>query len=92
MATARITKRSVDALKPGAKDKYLWDSALAGFGVKCTPTGRKVYIFQYRKGGRTTPTRRVTLGKHGALTPDQARQAAKLVSGRPRTESRGAGA
>ena len=26
MATGRITKRSVDALKPGDRDKLLWDS------------------------------------------------------------------
>ncbi len=77
MATANITKRAVDALKPSDRDTYLWDANLAGFGVKCTPTGHKVYIVQYRKGGRGSPTRRVTLGRHGTLTPDQARQAAK---------------
>ena len=79
MATAKITKRSVDALKPGDRDAYLWDSGLAGFGIKCTPTGHMVYLVQYRTGGRRTPTRRITLGRHGTLTPDQARQAAEKV-------------
>ncbi len=69
MATAKITKRSVDALKPGERDTYLWDTGLAGFGVKCTRTGHKVYLVQYRTGGRGSPTRRITLGKHGTLTP-----------------------
>ena len=77
MATAKITKRSVDALNPGERDTYLWDTSLAGFGVKCTRTGHKVYLAQYRTGGRGSPTRRITLGRHGTLTPDQARQAAE---------------
>ncbi len=77
MTTAKITKRSVDALKPGERDTYLWDTSLAGFGVKCTRTGHKVYLVQYRTGGRSSPTRRITLGRHGTLTPDQARQTAK---------------
>ncbi len=77
MATAKITKRGVDALKPGERDTYLWDTSLAGFGVKCTRTGHKVYLVQYRTGGRGSPTRRITLGRHGTLTPDQARQAAE---------------
>ena len=77
MATAKITKRSVDALRTGEKDTYLWDTSLAGFGVKCTRTSHKVYLVQYRTGGRGSPTRRITLGRHGTLTPDQARQAAE---------------
>lgn len=31
---------------------------------------------QYRLGGRGTPTRRYTIGRHGTLTPDQARNIA----------------
>ena len=27
----KITKRTVDALKPGAKDRFLWDTELKGF-------------------------------------------------------------
>jgi hypothetical protein len=77
----RITKRAIDALRPVAKDQFLWDSDLKGFGVKVTPAGNKVYILQYRKGGRGAPTKRVTIGRHGALTPDQARkEAARLLT------------
>ena len=47
---AVISKRSVDAVRPGAKDAYLWDEELAGFGLKVTPAGRKVYLVQYRLG------------------------------------------
>ena len=52
MATARISKRSVDAAGPGRRDSYLWDDDLSGFGVKITPAGSKTYLIQYRLGGR----------------------------------------
>jgi integrase len=77
----KITKRTVDAVKPNAADQFLWDSDLKGFGLKVTPAGNKVYILQYRKGGRRTPTKRVTIGRHGALTPEQARKEAARLSG-----------
>ena len=32
---------------------------------------------QYRLGGRGSQTKRVTLGKHGVLTPEQARKLAR---------------
>ncbi len=73
----KVTKRTVDALNPGERDVFLWDSDLRGFGVKCTPKGRKVYVVQYQRGGRGNPTRRVTIGPHGPLTPDKARTEAE---------------
>ncbi|MGJ0454164.1 MAG: tyrosine-type recombinase/integrase [Methylocystis sp.] len=80
MAQGRVTKRAVDALECRAgKDRiFLWDDALAGFGVAAFPTGRKVYVAQYRKDGRS---RRVTIGEHGRLTPDEARSQAKVILG-----------
>ncbi len=82
MATGRISKRTVDALKPGERDRYLWDRDLTGFGVKVTPAGGRTYVVQYRLGGRSGRTRRITLGKHGSVTPDEARQMAKHALGR----------
>jgi integrase len=70
----------VDAIKAGGSDLFLWDNGLSGFGVKATPSGAKVYLYQYRVGGRGNPTRRYTIGKHGALTPDQARTRAKQLA------------
>ncbi|WP_245269263.1 tyrosine-type recombinase/integrase [Rhodomicrobium udaipurense] len=54
---------------------------MAGFGAKATPSGACTYLVQYRVGGRGTPTRRFTIGKHGALTPQQARDIAKEQQG-----------
>jgi integrase len=85
MATGKISKRSVEALRSGEKDTYLWDSghedALPGFGVKVTPAGRKVYLVQYRLGGRRGRTRRVTVGVHGRITAEQARARSKFLLG-----------
>lgn len=80
MAIKRITKDSVDGFAKGEGDLFFWDDKLAGFGVKVTPAGAKVYVFQYRIGGRGNPTRRYTIGKHGPLTPDQARARAKELA------------
>jgi integrase len=77
-----ITKTTVDGAAPGTKDAFLWDDKLTGFGLKVTPAGAKVYICQYRTGGRGSPTKRVTIGRHGApWTPDTARRKAKVILG-----------
>ena len=80
MKSKRITKRAVDALRcPAGKDRvFLWDEDLAGFGVAAFPSGKKVYVAQYRQGGRS---RRVTIGEHGRLTPNEARSEAKKTLG-----------
>ena len=83
MATGRITKSTVDALRAlGGKPAFLWDNELRGLGVKATPAGRKVYLVQYRLGGRGGRAQRVTLGTHGNITADEARQKAKQVLGK----------
>ena len=67
--------------KPTSTDIYLWDADLSGFGLKITPAGRKVYLIQYRLGGRRGRTRRITIGHHGELTPITARMEAKRLLG-----------
>lgn len=66
----KITKRSVDAATPADKEFFLWDDELKGFGLRVYPSGRKMYLAQFRIGGRL---RRVNIGLHGALTPELAR-------------------
>jgi integrase len=79
MTTDRITKRTVDALPAAPHDQFLWDSQLKGFGLKQTGSGRRVYIVQYRMGGRGFPVRRYTIGPHGAWTPETARKEAERL-------------
>src|SRR5271166_3704949 len=82
----KITKRAVDALRAQSaatgKTIYLWDSELTGFGVVSTKTGACSYFIEYRLGGRGTPSKRMTIGKHGVLTPDEARKLAKEELGK----------
>lgn len=78
----KISKRTVDSATVGVRDSFLWDTELKGFGLKVTPTGSRIYIVQYRTGGRGSPTRRFTIGKHGApWTPEKAREEAKRLLG-----------
>ncbi len=74
----RLTKRNIDALTPREKAYPEYDDDLAGFGLMVYPSGVKSWIVEYRPhgGGRGVTKKRVTLGKTGALTPDQARKAA----------------
>lgn len=69
----KLTKRSVEGLEPRDTDYLVFDSELPGFGVRVMPSGRKSYLVQYRSGGRT---RRFSLGRHGALTAEEARKEA----------------
>jgi integrase len=78
---ANITKRAVDAAGARSIDSYLWDRELHGFGLKVTPAGSKVYLVQYQLGGRKGRTRRVTIGRHGEITPTFARAEAKRLLG-----------
>jgi len=76
----RISKRLIDALVPAARDVWLWDDSLLGFGLRLTPGGARTFVIQYR-----TPagkTRRLAIGRHGRVTPEQARKiaAAKIAS------------
>lgn len=67
---AKLTKRTIEALEPADKDYFVWDGELSGLGIRVFPTGRKQFVLQYRFG-RTS--RRMSLGRFGAITPDQAR-------------------
>jgi hypothetical protein len=77
-AKVRISKRSIDALKAQEADYFVWDKDLPGFGVRVFASGRKSYLVQYRNPRRTG---RITLGLHGALTPEDARKLAKVHLG-----------
>jgi integrase len=83
MALISITKTAVDKLAAkGPTPAFLWDDHVHGFGVKCTATGRKVFIAQYRPaGGRRSVTKRVTIGEYGTWTIDRARKKAKAILG-----------
>ena len=71
-----ISRRTVEALPVGEREAVFWDHELSGFGVRVYPSGRKVYLVQTRSGGKS---KRVTIGRHGVLTAEQARRKAAQV-------------
>ncbi|WP_298193037.1 site-specific integrase [Novosphingobium sp.] len=80
MATGKITKRSVDALRAAGLTGFLWDDDLKGFGVRVMSTGFASYVLQYRMGGRESKSRRYTIGQHGSpWTPVTARTEAERL-------------
>ena len=75
MPKLKLTKRGVEALLPGPKDIILWDTELKGFGCKITPIGNRFYFCYYRT--RAGSQRRPTIGRHGPVTAEQARDIAR---------------
>ncbi len=74
----RLTKTSVERISPGSRDQIIWDTDVTGFGVKVTPRGRRSYFVRYRVGGgRSGRQRKPTIGVHGVITCDQAREIAR---------------
>ena len=74
MRKQKLTKSVIDRLpysEPG-KQADFWDSALKGFGVRVSSTA-KTFCVMRRVGGKLT---RVTLGKYGVITADEARRKA----------------
>src|SRR5258708_21345576 len=79
MPRIRLTKSAIDALPTPKSDVVYWDAGYAGFGVKVTPKGRKVFIVLYRTGGAGSKLRKYTIGPYGRVTRHQARVAAQKV-------------
>ena len=82
----RFTKSAVDGLAIPTRDDVgtvgytiAWDTQVTGFGLQLRPSGTKTFILVYRnKAGRV---RRLTIGRYGRVTVDQAREAAKHHNG-----------
>ncbi|RUO97999.1 site-specific integrase [Hyphomicrobium sp.] len=78
----KIVKSAVDgAVATAGKPIFIFDTELPGFTLKITPTGRKVFQLRYRMGGRAARLVTYTIGRYGALTPEQARKIAKKLVG-----------
>lgn len=85
MAKIRISKRTVDALEPRDKPYVVYDEDLTGFAVRVAPAsakcpgGLKTFLIEFRpgSGGRGVRSVRLAIGRYGAMTPDDARRAAR---------------
>ncbi len=75
----RISKTAVEnAPLPERGQSFLRDVDLKGFAVRLLPSGLRSYVVEKRIDGRI---RRMTLGRHGELTPVQARKLAQAKLG-----------
>jgi integrase len=73
----KLTKRFVESVKPMGKDRVVWDDKMPGFGLRVQPSGIRSYVVQYRNAQRRS--RRLTIGKHGAVTAEGAREIARQI-------------
>ncbi|MBK7362180.1 MAG: DUF4102 domain-containing protein [Micavibrio sp.] len=73
MPKVKITKTAIDeAAYPDKGQVFLWDTELKGFGV-CISRSSKTFIVQRDVAGIS---KRITIGRYGVFTPDQARKLA----------------
>ncbi len=78
-----FTLPAIRAAEPSGKRIELWDRELPGFGLRIEPSGAKTFFVKYRAegGGRSAPQRKMTIGRLGPVTLDQARKQAKALLG-----------
>jgi len=74
----KLTKQNLPAIeakfaRDGKADAIFFDEQLKRFGLRLRSSGRRSWIIQYEKWGRS---RRVTLGNAAVVTPEQARHLA----------------
>lgn len=73
----KLTKTVVDRAEvPAEGQAFVWCSELRGFGVRVNASGSRTYVVQGRINGKE---RRVSIGRHGVFTVDQARDEANEV-------------
>jgi Arm domain-containing DNA-binding protein/integrase-like protein len=87
----KLTKTVVDAALPRDKQFTVWCSELKGFGAFIMPSGSRTYFVDYRNGDGVR--KRMTIGRHGKITTEQARKLAiatlgETVKGRDPAEER----
>jgi integrase len=62
---AKLTDRSLDALRPRTGRYEIWDDARKGFGVRVTPRGVKSFVWVYHFEGKP---RRMTFGTYPRIS------------------------
>ena len=87
----KITKSTIDSAKPSETTYIIFDTELVGYGLKVTPTGKKVFIYQYRLRG-SSKSQRITIGRYldfvenycerQKLTAYTAREIAEILRGK----------
>ena len=72
----KLTIRTIATITPDpARDIVVWDDDLAGFGLRMKPSGVASFMVQFRNAEGVS--RRLSVGKVGVLTPEEARKLAR---------------
>lgn len=76
----KLIKRCIDDISNPERTVIIRDEDLSGFCLRVFPSGRKIFLAQYRVGGgRKARQRRVKLGAYGTITADEARTKARTI-------------
>lgn len=74
----KLTKRTVEALKPQSQPFEVRDDAVQGLLLRVQPSGQKTFYLDYRLNGRRN---RYKLGVYGNVSPEGARTLAQGIAG-----------
>ncbi|HHI9467965.1 TPA: tyrosine-type recombinase/integrase [Legionella anisa] len=76
----RLTKTVIDKIEPtlGKEQSFYRDDQLKGFALRVTAKGVKSFVVETRINGHV---KRITLGKYGNITTEEARKQAKSLLG-----------
>ncbi len=80
---SKLSKSLIAAVNPTDRDVVVWDDSLPGFGLRAKASGAKTFVIQYRN--RSGRSRRLSIGKLGKITLDQARKEAVRLMGQVAT-------
>ncbi len=75
---AKLTDKMLDKLelKPGQKDRLVFDAACPGLGVRLTAKGTRIFIAQWSDPATRRKVREA-VGVWGSITVDQAQEAVR---------------
>ena len=76
----RLTDAAIARLRPGDREYTVWDSRVAGLGVRVRPSGGRSWIYLRKTGGRT---RKTSLGPIALKTVEEARRECHAMSTEP---------
>ena len=80
ISNSKVSKLTPPAPKPDGKPNHVFyrDDQLQGFGLRITSNGVMSYVVEKRVNGKS---KRITVGRHGVITPEQARKEAQKLLG-----------
>jgi len=79
VSTVKLTKTSIEKLPtPATAPAFYRDDEIRGFGIKVFSSGVKTFFLEKGVNGKV---KRITIGRYGELTAEQARKQAQKLAG-----------